>query len=515
MRSSSAFFALLVGLALLAMPRPSRADEGRFAIVAGNNRGADRQRSLRFAEDDAERFARLLSDLGFPPERIILLRGASPDDLRAAFRRAIAAIREIQAAGGRTLLLLYYSGHADGVNLEMGRERLAFSEFRTLLEEAPAEVKLAFIDSCQSGALTAAKGGSPAPEFDLSLAESIQVNGTAILTSSAAGENSQESAELRGSFFTSALLAGLRGAADADEDRRVTLAEIYQYAYDKTVERTARTLAGPQHPSYEYQIAGRGAVVLADLSAALPALVFGPECAGEFLLTRADTGEVMAEFVKPFGSRRRLSLPPGSYRVSLRRQGWSLGGAWTLPAAGDTVFRLEGLEGAELVRASLKEGAAARGPVGVFLRYGLQNGALANVAAVHEAALGARLDLGPLSLFPAFSVAQASVEERPLRYRLRLLTAAACLAWRLEYNVLDLFAGVQLALSYGSQTMPDGRTFEGAVFGYGGALGLDVPLLAGLGLVVFWEVGGGLFVLDGQTKQRLNLKGSIGLGYQF
>lgn len=211
MRSSPAFFALLVGLALLAPARAPLADESRFAIVAGNNRGAERQRSLRFAEDDAERFARLLSDLGFSPERVTLLRGASPDDLRGAFRRAIAAMREIQAAGGRTLLLLYYSGHADGVNLEMGRERLAFSEFRSLLEEAPAGVKLAFIDSCQSGALTAAKGGSPAPEFDLSLAESIQVNGTAILTSSAAGENSQESAELRGSFFTSALLAGLRG----------------------------------------------------------------------------------------------------------------------------------------------------------------------------------------------------------------------------------------------------------------------------------------------------------------
>jgi hypothetical protein len=281
------------------------------------------------------------------------------------------------------------------------------------------------------------------------------------------------------------------------------------------VEHTTRTLAGPQHPSYEYQIAGRGAVVLCDLAGGLPALVFGPEVAGEFLVARADTREVAAEFSKPYGNRRRLSLPAGAYRVSLRRQGRRLTGTLTLPPTGESRFRAEGLQGADLAEASIKEGLTARGPVGVFLRYGLISGALKNVAAVHEGAVGARLDLGPLTLFPGFSFAQASVEEQVLRYRLRLLTAATYVTWRLEYNVLDLFAGLHLAVSYGSQSMPGDRTFQGAVFGYGGVVGIDVPLFSGVGLQLFWEVGGSAFLLDGEVEQRLNLKGVVGLGYQF
>ena len=68
-----------------------------------------------------------------------------------------------------------------------------------------------------------------------------------VLASSTASELSQESEALRASYFTHHLLSGLRGAADADRDGRVTLSEAYRYAYNRTLVATAAT--APAAPS--------------------------------------------------------------------------------------------------------------------------------------------------------------------------------------------------------------------------------------------------------------------------
>ncbi len=60
-------------------------------------------------------------------------------------------------------------------------------------------------------------------------------------------EESQEYAPARHGLFTHALLTGLRGAADADGDGRVTLAEAFRYAVP-LVERLRDPALGPQTP---------------------------------------------------------------------------------------------------------------------------------------------------------------------------------------------------------------------------------------------------------------------------
>src|SRR5439155_1760197 len=74
-----------------------------------------------------------------------------------------------------------------------------------------------------------------------------------------------ESREIRGSFFTHHFVSGLRGAADASGDGRVTLAEAYEYAFSRTVSATSGTVVGPQHPAYDYRLSGKGDFVLTDL----------------------------------------------------------------------------------------------------------------------------------------------------------------------------------------------------------------------------------------------------------
>ena len=114
---------------------------------------------------------------------------------------------------------------------------------------------ITILDACASGAITRLKGGRPHPAF-LTDASS-QVKGYAFLTSSSENEAAQESERLQGSFFTQALLTGLRGAADVSGDGRVTLGEAYQFAFTETLAQTTSTQGGAQHPAYDIKMAAR------------------------------------------------------------------------------------------------------------------------------------------------------------------------------------------------------------------------------------------------------------------
>jgi hypothetical protein len=486
----------------------------RLAVVAGNDRGSERRASLRYAERDARRVAALLVELGgFAPEGVRLLTGAGPEALLGALDWAEA---EFERMGGEDgLLLVYYSGHADGLALELGSGLLPFDRLRARLEASRARVKIALVDACQSGALTGLKGGRPGPAFELPQEARLAASGTAILTSSTGSEPAQESAEVQGSYFTTYLLSGLRGAADFDRDQRVSLSEVYQYAFERTLEATSRTLAGPQHPSFELRLAGRGGVVLTELARRRAALALGPELAGEFVVLDRERGAVLAELGKGLGERRRLALPAGEYRVALRRGGRlfqavvALGeGAEISLGPGD--FR----ESASLV-ASAKGAGEPRGAWGLFAHYGLSAGALRSVAALHQGVLGLRWDLGPVSLLPRVAYGEAAVEDGLLRYRMRLVSGLAAAAWRFEISALDLFAGLGLGGAWGAQRLPDGRTLEGGLFTLQAVLGLDVPVWAGLSVQAFWLVGLNAYRQDGDATVGLALEGSLGLGYQF
>ena len=67
--------------------------------------------------------------------------------------------------------------------------------------------------------------------------------GQVLITASSASEDAQESDAIQGSFFTHFLTSGLRGAADRDNDGKVTLGEAYEFAYAHTVSNTVGTHA--------------------------------------------------------------------------------------------------------------------------------------------------------------------------------------------------------------------------------------------------------------------------------
>jgi uncharacterized caspase-like protein/opacity protein-like surface antigen len=285
----------------------------RLALVAAANSGAPTRARLRFATTDADRFATTLRQMGGVAEPdCVVLR----EPTRRALLDALAVLRDdvrrAQAFARRTEVLFYFSGHADEEGLQLGRERISYPELREALAAVPSDVRIAILDACSSGAITRFKGGRMQPAFLSDV--SSEVRGQAFLTSSSAAEAAQESDHLQGSFFTNALVSGLRGAADASGDGKVTLNEAYEFAFDETLARTAATQGGSQHPTYDIRMAGSGDVVLTDLRETRAAIVIGPELDGRFFVRDA-SGRLVAELGKPKGRTTELGVEPGAYEV--------------------------------------------------------------------------------------------------------------------------------------------------------------------------------------------------------
>ncbi len=289
----------------------------RFALLVGSSEGGEGRERLRYAGSDALAMSRVLEELGgvAVADRVLLLE-ADRKGLHAALARMKVLVEAANADGVRSELVFYYSGHSDGDGLLPRGERLSYAALKQGLSAVPVDVRIAILDSCGSGALTRAKGGVHRPGF-LTDASS-QVKGHAYLAASSADEVAQESDSIGASFFTHFLVTGLRGAADASGDGRVTLHEAYQFAFHETLARTERTQGGPQHAAYDIQLAGSGDLVLTDLRSSRVRLIVTEDVQGR-LFVRDWGNQLVAELQKPAGRRLALGLEAGRYHVVLER----------------------------------------------------------------------------------------------------------------------------------------------------------------------------------------------------
>lgn len=307
--------ALALLLATAVQAEPLR----RFALVAGNDEGGSDTRPLRFARDDARKMHALLLRLGgVEPGDARLLLDDGTEDFLQALAELEASARAARARGERTALIVYYSGHAKDGSLRLGDSRLEFEALKRRLSTAVTDIRIAILDSCRSGALTRTKGARRAPAFVIDAGAAREARGLVILTSSSADEDSQESDLLGGSYFSHHLTSGLMGDADRSGDGQVTLFEAYSHAYARTVADTADSSAGPQHPTFSYDLAGNGDLVLTDLRVRDEGLLV-PRTAPSGAYYFVDpNGFVVAELDKVSDTERRVALAPGTYTVKRR-----------------------------------------------------------------------------------------------------------------------------------------------------------------------------------------------------
>lgn len=277
------------------------AADGRVGLFVGSN-GAPRGREpLEHAEADARNMRRVFVELGN-------LAASDAHLLEAPTAEAILEAITKTAAGAR-VLVFYYSGHADSRALLLEGSELSFVELDRALTAAGAELRLELIDACRSGAMTRNKGATLGDR--LNVAEE-RGEGRVVISSSAEWEDSHESDQLGGSFFTLHMATGLRGAADEDRDGKVTLTEAYRYVYGRTVESTIASGAGVQHPSFNYELSGRGELVLTWPPSAGGTVTFDR---GDYVVIDHRTGRVAAEVNT---ANTRITLPAGAYRIHKR-----------------------------------------------------------------------------------------------------------------------------------------------------------------------------------------------------
>ncbi len=310
----------------------------RYAVLVAHHDGGEDTEELRYARRDARKVREVLTELGdVRPEDAVLLVSPSVAQVKAALADVEARLAGDRDAGGRAMLLFYYSGHAAAGELRLGQGRLSMQWLREFVRDSQADVRLTLLDACQSGAITRLKGGTPGPSFVVDAEPSRESRGFVFITSSSDDEASQESEELRGSFFTHYLVSGLRGAADASGDEVVTLSEAYGYAYNRTVAHTMGTRGGTQHPTYDFDLRGNDAVVLTRLSHA-SALLFPEAAEGAYVIYDVARDSIVGEVDKRAGVGARLSVAPGRYAVKKRADDHLLLQEVGIPAATTVVL---------------------------------------------------------------------------------------------------------------------------------------------------------------------------------
>lgn len=300
----------------------------RFALVISSNDGGASRTRLRFADSDAQAIADVLQHLGgLRSQDLTLLNGATRASLQAAFDQLKSSIETAKGDKARREVFIYYSGHSDENGLMLGGEHVSYAQLRQWLEATGADVRIAVLDSCASGAMIRLRGGTRRPSFLNDV--SVDARGHAFLTASSASEAAQESDRIGAAFFTHYLVSGLRGAADNNRDGRVTLNEAYQFAYSETLGRTVQTAAGAQHPAYDIQLAGTGDLVLTDVRSTDASLVLGQDVSGR-VYVRDPQDHLLVELRKEPLHPVELGLAPGDYRVALDRDGHHFGASVSL-----------------------------------------------------------------------------------------------------------------------------------------------------------------------------------------
>lgn len=249
--------------------RAIRPFSGAKALIIGVSEYSDDEiTDLEYADDDAEAFAKLLTNQTawkLDAQDIVLLTNEE-----ATYGKFLAELDQlIEEAQPKERIILYFAGHGDvEVVSENKMGYLLFHDasattyatggacmvntlddaLSRLILEKKAEVIL-ITDACRSGTLAGSQNGGPAA----TAAVISQLFGNTVkILSCEPDQSSLEDDNLDGGrgIFSYYLIKGLSGAADENEDRYVNLLELERYLVDEVMaasgEQQIPTTAGPK-----------------------------------------------------------------------------------------------------------------------------------------------------------------------------------------------------------------------------------------------------------------------------
>lgn len=202
-----------------------------FVLATGVSNYGDEDINLSQTTKDAKRFKEVMET---QTKDITLL--TSSNVTRANVLEKLRAICNRAQKGDR--VIFFYSGHGMPGAICGYDKAITYDDIVNTLATSQASEKICFIDACHAGSM--AKSST-----DNTWTKSVKGSkDQAFFVSCRAEEVSAESNFLGAGYFTQALLKGLRGKADKDNNKQITVIELFRYIYSDVLKRSGER----QHP---------------------------------------------------------------------------------------------------------------------------------------------------------------------------------------------------------------------------------------------------------------------------
>lgn len=207
-----------------------------FAVVVGvsDYKYDNLKLDLNYCDDDAQLFYTLLTSSGVRSENIVLLK-----DYNATNQNILSSLNVVFAkASSQDQVIFFFSGHGgegcfvpydyDGVS-----NLVSHSDVKYAFKQCKAAKKLCLADACFSGSIKMKSGKSKSTGNSLNVKSDIVV-----MMSSRDNQTSQEIPSLQNGAFTHYLVEGLKGNADDNHDKIISVSEMYYYTKNHVMTET-------------------------------------------------------------------------------------------------------------------------------------------------------------------------------------------------------------------------------------------------------------------------------------
>jgi len=262
----------ICGLTLAVLPAEAQGPKGssrkseRWAVLIGVDDYAY-AKDLEFCGADMRALKVELTKVGFDERQVVLLHDNAQDKRLQPYRANIQ--QQIELACGNAekgdLVLIAFSGHGihQGKASYLCPTDAKVSDTDTLismdwvyerLQRSQADLRLMMVDACRNvpPELGGTRSLSSSERKDVTRAFVAATErlpeGILLLNSCSEGEFATEDKDLGHGVFMHYLLEGLRGKADKDNDRKVTLDELFRFASKETRLHVGNKFADFQRP---------------------------------------------------------------------------------------------------------------------------------------------------------------------------------------------------------------------------------------------------------------------------
>ncbi|HOY30444.1 MAG TPA: caspase family protein [Bacteroidales bacterium] len=200
-----------------------------YAVIVGISNYASEANQLHFAASDAKTvydFLKSEAGGGTPSSQMQLLlnENATLVNINKAMNNVFSK------AQSNDVIYFYFSGHGskEGYFVTSDEKALYYSIIEASFNASRAKNKICLADACYAGIYKGVKTASTT--LDLAIINSKP--SMPRLMSCTAAEVSGEYSELKHGVFTYFLIKGLQGLANKDNDKIITIIELYKYVKD-------------------------------------------------------------------------------------------------------------------------------------------------------------------------------------------------------------------------------------------------------------------------------------------